>query len=53
MKVKAYEGLPLEAEGIDDPEAYAAILGEIGRLMAKLGLKKVVLEGEDLVVGEG
>jgi len=53
MRVKAYEGFPLEAEGVEDPEEYAAIVGEIGRLMAKLGIKKVILEGEDVVVAEG
>ena len=53
MRVKAYEGFPLEAEGVNDPEGYAAIIGEIGRLMARLGIRKVVLEGEDVVVAEG
>ncbi len=53
MRIKAYEGLPLEAEEVSDPEEYAAILGEIGRLMNKLGIKRIVIEGEDIVVAEG
>ena len=52
MRVKAYEGLPVEAEGVEDAEMVAAFLGEIGKIMKKLNVKVVRLEG-DLVVGEG
>ncbi len=52
MKVKAYEGLPVEAEGAEDPEMVAALLGEIGNIMKRLGIKAVRIEG-DFVVGEG
>ncbi|NPA84485.1 MAG: hypothetical protein GXO07_00580 [Crenarchaeota archaeon] len=52
MRVKAFEGLPLEAEGAEDPEMVAAFLGEIGEIMKRLGIKVVKLEGE-VVVGEG
>jgi len=52
VRVKAFEGLPVEAEGTEDPEMVAAFLGEIGKMMSKLGIKVVRLEGE-VVVGEG
>ncbi|ABU81275.1 hypothetical protein [Ignicoccus hospitalis] len=52
MRVKSFEGFPVEAEGVEDPEMVAAVLGEIGELMKKLNIKVVKLDGE-MVVGEG
>ncbi|UXD22890.1 hypothetical protein IPA_09255 [Ignicoccus pacificus DSM 13166] len=53
MKVIAYEGLPFECEGVEDAEAVAALLGEVGEMLRKLGLRKVVVGEDGVVIGEG
>jgi len=52
-KIVAYEGLPVECSEIEDPEKVAALLGTIGETLKRLGLKKVLVGEDGVVVGEG
>ena len=52
-KVIAYEGLPVEAEGIEDPEEMAAIVGSLGEVLKRLGLRRLELSASGMVVAEG
>ena len=52
-RVAAYEGLPLDAEGVEDPEAVAALVGALGEMLRRLGLRKLEVVGDGVVVAEG
>ncbi len=52
-RVKAYDGLPVEVEGIEDAERVAALVGFMGLMLSKLGLKRLEISDDGVIVAEG
>ncbi len=55
LRVVAYEGLPVEGEGVEgeELEEMAAKLGVIASLMKELGISRVLLREDGVAIGEG
>jgi len=52
-RVVAYEGLPVEAEGVADAEEVAATVGFLGEVLKRLGLRRLEVNTSGMVVAEG